>query len=149
MRDEPDPPPKKYGFKARSFEAVNPPAGTPAPGEKIDVRDLFHAATVARTKGATPSPKPPATPPTPADNNIHALLRDNVAHEVPKDLPPPVRLTRRRYDYILCLLGGNAAIAATVFITGLNPATVLFGAAGALMFIIVLTWIMWFVMDDY
>jgi len=149
VRDEPDPPPKKYGFKARSFEAVNPPIGTAPKADKIDVQDLFNAATAPHTRGASSSVPPPPKPPIPSANDIHALLRDNLAHEVPKDLPPPVRLTRRRNDYILCLLGGNATIAAIAFITGLNPATVLFGSAGALMFSIVLTWVMWFVMDDY
>ncbi len=149
MRDEPDPPPKKYGFKARSFEAVNPTAGSAPSGAKIDVHDLFNAATSPCPKGTAATHPPQAKPPIPTANDIQALLRDNVAHEVPKDLPPPVLLTRRRNDYLLCLIGGNVAIAAIAFITGLNPATVFFGVAGALMFSVVLTWVMWFVMDKY
>lgn len=143
-----DPPPKKYTFKARAFESVNPPAGAITGEAKIDVQDLFNAAAAPhRFPEAKVSPPPVA--PVPTANDVKAMLRNNLAHEASKVLPPPVKLTRRRNDYILCLLGGNALIVGLVFLIGFNLATVLFGAAGVLMYSLMLTWIMWFIMEPY
>lgn len=146
--NEADPPPKKYTFKARTFESVNPPAGTTPEDGKIDVKDLFNAAAAPHTFAKSPVP-PPNRAPVPTANDVAAMLRDNVAHDVPKVLPPPVKLTRRRNDYFLCLVGGNALIVGLVFLIGINLATVFFGAAGILMYSITLTWVMWFVMERY
>jgi hypothetical protein len=143
--EPPDPPPRTFTLKARTFESVNPPAGQAPVAGRIDVQDLLKAAQPGVLR---PPQVPPAAPP-PSVNDVTALLRDNVAHEVPRDLPPPVRQTRRRTDYLLCLVSGNALIAGLVALLGLNPGTVLFGLAGAFMFTVVLTWVMWFVMDRY
>jgi len=143
--EPPDPPPRTFKLKARTFESVNPPAGQTSDAGRIDVHDLLKAATPTAPR---PTQVPPGAPPA-AINDITTLLRDNVAHEVPRDMPPPVRQTRRRTDYLVCLIGGNALIAGLVALIGLNPGTVLFGLAGAFMFTVVLTWVMWFVMERY
>ena len=60
------------------------------------------------------------------------------------DLAPlPKRKSRRKRDYFLCLVGGNALLGLGFM---LNP---VFAGAGIVIFNIGLTWIMWFVMDDY
>lgn len=90
MPDEPDPPRKFYGFKRPTFEIANPCSGTapdaaeitavprPDPGivrvhdARIDVRDLNRAA-------ATGQPLLSATPAPIRENDVHTILRDNLA----------------------------------------------------------------------
>ena len=57
--------------------------------------------------------------------------------------------SRRKRDYWLLLIGGNLAIIGLVGLFQLNPVTVVFGFAGVIILTVSLTWIMWFVMDDY
>ena len=86
MPDEPDPPRKLYGFKPTTFEVANPgtvPAptdSTPAPDpgivrvddQRIDVHELNRiAATGLPPLHTTPVPIP--------ENEVHAILRKNLA----------------------------------------------------------------------
>jgi hypothetical protein len=43
----------------------------------------------------------------------------------------------------------NAFFGMTVFVVGRNPMTLAYGLGGMILVSIGLTWIMWFVMDDY
>ncbi len=154
MPDAPDPPRKHYKFKPTEFENVNGvPRDSPLheaqplpdPGiveshkVRIDVRDLARAAAIP-TEKSQPSPAAPA-------NDVHAMLRDNLARAnaagVNRVALTPKRPSRRKRDYFIALAAGNALLAVATMI---QP---IFGAAGLIIYNIGLTWIMWFVMDDY
>ena len=80
-------------------------------------------------------------------NDVHALLQQNLAHANAAGLnelaAKPKRRSKRKRDYFLSLIVGNAVLLGA---TAIQP---IFGAAGLIIFNIGLTWIMWFVMDDY
>ena len=144
MLSDPEPPPKKYTLKDRNAP-LKPP--TP-PADKIDVHDLLGAAAepIAPRLVAPPST---ARPPPPAANDVRALLRDNVAREQPKDLPPPARSTRRLSDFLLLLVLGYGALAGATYLIGAEPLTLFFAGGVAFVYTLALTWVMWFVMDRY
>jgi hypothetical protein len=155
MPDDPDPPRKFYGFKPTQFEQVNP-VRPPAPGEEpptspsptpdavrdtpIDIRELVR-------QGAQSGPVLKGNAPANRANEVHEILRDNLARADAAGLndvkPVAPRKSRRKRDYFLSLLAGNA-----FFIWGLtlNP---VFAGAGLVLFNVGLTWVMWVVMDDY
>jgi hypothetical protein len=154
MPDEPDPPRKHYKFKAAEFENVNgvnrdqslhesqpqpDPGIVPTDKVRIDVRDIVRAAQIP--SAATPAP------PHPGPNEVHTILRDNLARADAAGLndvvPKPPRPSRRKRDYLLSLLIGNAVL---LIATVISP---IFGGAGLIIFNTGVTWIMWFVMDDY
>jgi hypothetical protein len=60
-------------------------------------------------------------------------------------LPPPKRSRRTREFFTLLILGNLSALLAY----WLNPGTVLFCFAGAIIFTSGLTWVMFFVVEDY
>ncbi len=89
MPDEPDPPRKFYGFKPTTFEVANPrPAAAPAPDSaaqpasdpgiptappgRIDVHELNRLAS-------TGLPLLNTSPVPVKENEVHAILRDNLA----------------------------------------------------------------------
>ena len=87
MPDEPDPPRKFYGFKPREFETANTPRPSPPPptsaprpdpgivrvsDARIEVRDLSRLA-------ATGQPLLSAPPAPVRENEVHAILRENLA----------------------------------------------------------------------
>lgn len=161
MADDPDPPRKVYQLKPKEFERVNTilpgapgsPAATPAdPGpqaparEKIDVRELAKLA-----EGGAPLLGNNA--PVNRANDVHAMLRANLKranaaglNDVPERPRGP---SRRKRDYWVSLLGGNLAIVVTLLVCGFNIVSGLFAFGGMVFFSAGLTWIMWFVMDDY
>ena len=157
MADDSDPPRRFYGLKPTEFERVNAPASSPPPpaapagpdagptpagdpGKRIDVRELVRAGS-----GCGPALGHNAT--ANRANEIHAILQDNLTRANAaglNDVVMPVkRASRRKRDYIVSLLVGNAVL---VVCTIINP---VFGGAGLVLFNVGLTWIMWFVMDDY
>ncbi len=148
MSEAPHDPPtdgerRAFRFKPREFTTVNPPVSTPS-DTPTDVREHF---TLASAK------PPPTAHPVSArttDNEIHAVLRDNLAHADAaglNDVKPAVRRRSRRLrDYFLVTTLMNAVIAAVAY---LSPGAQLFCLAGAVMFNVSFTWIIWFVMDDY
>jgi hypothetical protein len=82
----------------------------------------------------------------PEENEIHAVLRDNLARANAaglNEVSPRPRRSRRRRDYFLTLLIGNTVLVGGAF---LMP---VFAIAGMIIFNLGATWIMWFVMDDY
>lgn len=154
MPDAQDPPRKRYTFKPTEFENVNgvrrdspqhEAQPTPDPGVvpnekvRIDVRDLTRAAAIP-TATARPAPRQ-------GDNEVHAMLRENVARANAAGLNdvalPSKRISRRTRDYVIALILGNAFL---VVATVISP---VFGAAGLIIYNLGLTWIMWFVMDAY
>ena len=114
-----DPPPVKHTLTTAKFEAVNAPTATP----------------------------------TPAPTDVYQVLGDNLARENAAGLnavqPVPPRRSRRKRDFWLMLVLGNLTIAATVFFTRGNTIAVLLGLAGVIVLTVALTWVMWFVLDDY
>lgn len=115
-----DPPRKYYGLKAREFEHLNAPGKTP---EKSTEHDIF------------------------------AMLQQNrvVEKQFGKDEIEiaPKKKSRRKRDYWLVLIGGNLMILGLVAVTHFNPISVIFGGAGIIVLTLSLTWVMWFVLDDY
>ncbi len=153
MRDEPDPPRKHYQLKPREFERVNDHPGHAAPDSdpavrpaRIDVHDHLRAANAS-----APAPRPPQA--KAAENDVHGILRDNLDRANAaglNDLAPKLRRrSRRKRDYWLLLLTVSAFLAFIVFGPYANPMTKLYGLAGFVIFTLGLTWVMWFVMDDY
>ena len=114
-----DPPPVKHTLTTAKFETLNEPTVTP----------------------------------TSAPIDVHQVLRDNLTRENAAGMnavkPMPPRPSRRKRDFWLMLVLGNLTIVATVLITRGNTVAVLFGVAGVLCLSVALTWVMWFVMDDY
>ncbi len=154
MPDAPDPPRKHYKFKAAEFESVNdvrrdsplheaqplPDPGIVAADQgRIDVRDLARTAAI-------PTAKSHSTPAAPA-NEVHTMLRDNLARAnaagVNRVALTPQRHSRRKRDYWVAFALGNALLAVA---TVISP---IYGAAGLIIYNLGLTWIMWFVLDDY
>ena len=153
MRDEPDPPRKHYQLKPREFQRVNDHPGHTAPDsdpavrpERIDVRDHLDTANAT-------TPPVRATRAVNAETEVHALLRDNLDRANAaglNDLTPQLRRrSRRKRDYWLLLFTVNAFFAFAAFGPYANPMTQFYGFAGFIMFTLGLTWVMWFVMDDY
>ncbi len=127
MPDEPSAP-RKFTFKPKEFERVNQP------------RPETDAEAAADA--------------TPALNDVTALRHEVRAREVASGLdqikpPDRPRPNQRRKDFWLLLIGGNLAIIGVTVLSGGNLISVLFGAAGVIMFSLGLTWVMWFVMDRY
>jgi hypothetical protein len=154
MPDAPDPPRKHYKFKAAEFENVNgvrrdhalheaqPPADpgiVPTEKIRIDVRDLARAAAIPAANASTL----PAPPP----NEVHAILRENLDRANAAGLNDvdltPKPASRRTRDYWIALAIGNSLLAVALMISPI------FAGAGLIIFNVGLTWIMWFVMDDY
>lgn len=139
---EPERPPRTFQFKPTEFEISNrPPGATPA-DRPIDVRQLNRLA----------GPPPPSAA-APAENEIHTLLRANLArsqaqgeHEL---MLPLRRPSRRKHDFWLLLIGGNLLAAGAVGVLHRNVITVVFGFSAMVFFSLGLIWVMWFVMDDY
>lgn len=159
MPDEPDPPRKFYGLKPREFEAVNarprypgesPPAAGTDPASRpaaIDVNDLIRSANPNGAGGlskASPVVK----------NDVHAILHDNLMRAEALGLneltPKPRRKSRRKRDYWLLMAGACAVFGTIILKSGpREPVTFIFALGGLAVSTVGLTWVMWFVMDDY
>lgn len=154
MPDAPDPPRKFYKFKPVDFENLNGVRSDsslhdsqplPDPGiiasekVRIDVRDLARAAKIPIASSAPAAPN--------RTNAVHAVLQANLAKANAAGLNDvdltPKRPSRRKRDYWLALALGNALLAVAIVI---QP---IYGAAGVILYNLGLTWIMWFVMEDY
>lgn len=158
MSADPEPPRKTYQLKPRDFERVNavpadptaPPASpaTPAngPTDRIDVQDLYRQA-------ATPGPALGHQKPASAPNEVHALLRENLARANAagaNDLAAqPRRRSRRLRDYLIAMFAVNAFLAYWAFGPYANGVTFVYGLAGMVFFSCGFSWVMWAVVDDY
>ena len=138
---EPEPPPRDFHFKPTEFETANRPTDETAADAPPDVRALNRLAG-----------PPVSSAPTHTENEVHAILRANLARAQARgehEVVPTHRISRRRRDYWLLLTGGNALIVGLVLILPKNVMTVVFGFSGMIFVSLALTWIMWVVMDDY
>ncbi len=158
MPEDSDPPRKFYDLKPREFEVVNalprqpgerPPASAVAGArpEAIDVNDLIRSANSA---GAGLAPK--AVPA--AGNDVHAILRDNLARANAAGLnelaPKPRRASRRKRHYWALMLIVNAGLLTLTLASGPKyPFTFVYGIAGLVIFNLGLWWVMWQIMEDY
>jgi hypothetical protein len=183
MQDDPDPPRKFYGLKPKEFERVN--AGTPPPAEKIsadpgivpadtgpiDVNDLIRS-------GAGNGPALGWHKVANRENEIHGILRDNLARAnaagLNEVLPMTRKYRRRRRDYLVLIIGGNLFIAvvyAVEMFIGFQvqslaakmpnefsnlvrfalhtPTSYAMALVGMVFFSGCLTWLMYGIMDDY
>ena len=139
----PEPPRREFRFKPTEFEVANRPAGTTPADAPIDVHQLNRLAG---------SPPPAAGTPAPAENEIHALLRANLAQAEAKgenEVIPRHRISRRKRDYWLVLISGNGLVVASVLIAQKNFIAMILGLSAMVFFSVALTWIMWFLLDDY
>ncbi|MBC7367225.1 MAG: hypothetical protein H7343_10520 [Undibacterium sp.] len=164
MPDDPaDPPRKFYGLKPRAFDAVNYPAHAPLSDASPTGPDpgIARAADTApitvEALNRTAAGEQPAlgvNGPVNRANEVHDMLelnrrlaRQSGAFEL-KPLPP--RRSRRKRDFwILVALANGGCVGFTGLVTRFNPAVMAFGLGAGLFLTLALTWIMWFVMDDY
>lgn len=161
MGDDHEPPRKFYHLKPKEFDRVNPaPSDNPAApptrrdagahlpdtAARIDVRDLARQA-------AGTAPLLGVNAPVNRANEVHAILQQNLDRANAaglNDVPPaPRRRSRRTRDYFLLLIPVDAFFAFAAFGPGANLLSFIFGLAGLAAFTASLTWVMWFVMDDY
>lgn len=148
MRDEPDPPRKFYRLKQPDFDSVNAQcSAAPRDSTPTNVQGHLRAANA-------PLPAlPPALAAAAPTNDVQALLRDEAARMrtagVGAVVPRPRRRSRRTRDFWLLLLAANGFFAFTAFGPYRNPMTLTYGIGGMILSTISLTWVMWFVMDDY
>jgi hypothetical protein len=93
----------------------------------------------------------PSAEPSEQPTDVYAILEQNKRHaqrvELPVDLTP--RRSRRRRDYWLTMLVGNAVIVLTVAALPRNPMVLACGFSGLVLFSLGVTWVMWVVMDNY
>ena len=148
MRDEPDPPRQRFQLKPRDFDVVNAPSShAPLDSAPADVQGHLQAANA----------RPPTRPPGPAANkpvnDVQALLHDDAARlqatGVNDLTPKPRRRSMRTRDYWLLVFSLNAFFGLVAFGPFRNPMTLTYGIAGMMVTTLGLTWVMWFVMDDY
>jgi hypothetical protein len=155
MKDEPDPPRKYYTFKESEYVRVNQPLSSPTDGsidpndQPIDVNDLYRAANAGPVKRPVPPP----------ENEVHAMLRDNLAKADAAGLNALRvilrRKSKRRRDFLIMFFGGNGFLLPLVSLLlsfKLNAGLLIMIVslcAGTIIYNIGLFWIMWVVMDDY
>lgn len=118
---EPENPPRKmYAPKPREFERVNAPPGS--------------------TAGKSTA------------HDIHAMLEQNRALEKKAGLKEveirPVH-SRRKREYWQLLVAGNVVFALIAWFGRNNAFVAVSAGSGVVIFSLGLTWIMWFVMNDY
>ena len=159
--DDPDPPRKYYGFKPKEFERANAPRPAPPEDEQtaaaplsadavrdtpIDLRELVR-------QGAASGPVLKGNAPANRANDVHAILRDNLARAEAAGLnqiaPPVPRPSRRKRDYWVLVIAGNTLFASVALMGRGSPVMFVSGIAGCAVITAGLTWVMWGVMDDY
>lgn len=143
MPEEQDPPRKFYELKEPEFESVNARSDhLPT----IDVREHFKSSSLS----GVPVPKP-----APETNDVHAMLQQNVARATNAGLnelaEKPPRRSRRARDYWFLMISGNALLILLFVgaVASRNAFLMAFSAGGIGLLSAGLTWVMWFVMDDY
>ena len=144
MKDEPEPPRKIYQFKDKEFELVNKSLGVSSADSAdpndvpIDIHDLYRSAN------ASPVVKSDSVP---VENEIHDILRENLARDKAAGLHDiefkPRRKSKRTKDYLMLVIGGNLLLTGGFFIMPV------FAGAGFVLYNVCLIWVMWVVMDDY
>ena len=143
---EPETPRRVIPSKPPGFERVNRPVDENQGSAPIDVKQLYRQA-------GSPAPAPGAVAPSKADNEVHAILRANVARAKTQGLnsviPQRRRPSRRQRDFWLLFIGGNLLVVMVVAELHRNVVTLVFGLSAIVFFSLGLIWVMWVVMDDY
>lgn len=143
---EPDEPPRRnYEFKERDFQRDN----VRAPGEAR----LPTAEELAKMAGGPLSSGRGANGPKAGDpNDVFKVLQHNRAmaekHRLNEVAIRKVSSKRRR-DFWLLLVPSDLLLGTLVWQARSNPVVLVFGLAGLIIVTLGLTWVMWFVMDDY
>ncbi|MSU46533.1 MAG: hypothetical protein EXS42_05285 [Lacunisphaera sp.] len=135
--DEPEPPPKVYGFKERDFKRDNTRTSPPPPTAKEHAMVAGHVdRKVPPSGGANRAADP---------NDVYAVLQQNRTVEQKFGLSE-VQIkeikSRRKREFWLLLVGGNLAIIGGVWLGGINVVSVIFGLAGIIILSLGLTWVM-------
>jgi hypothetical protein len=121
MPDEPDPPRKFYQLGKAEFARANPEAGTP--------------------EAAAPQP------------DAKAILQGNLSRANAAGLnelvPKAKRASRRRRDFWILFLLGNGFFGGSLAYFGMTTIVGVFAVGGIIVFSCALTWVMWFIMEDY
>jgi hypothetical protein len=155
MVDEPDPPRKHYQLKPKEFELLNDPPSAFTPqghkpdpqieGQPIDVREIYQQAQ-------TPGPVLQKSR-VPMANDVHAILAENLARANAAGLntlkPKPKRRSRRTRDYFLMIVPLNAFFGFAAFGPYANPVTFVYGIGGMALSTVAVTWVMFFIVEDY
>jgi hypothetical protein len=155
MADEPDPPRKFYELKPKEFELLNGPVSAFTPQarptesteetRRIDVRELYKQAN-------TPGPILQKSRP-PMVNEVHAILADNLARANAAGLntlaPKPKRRSRRMRDYLLVMIPLNAFFGFAAFGPYANAVSFVYGLGGMAFSTVAVTWVMFFIVEDY
>jgi hypothetical protein len=143
---EPDEPPRKnYDFKDRAFRRDNPVGSDVPPMPTTQELARMAGGPVRSSRGA-------AGPKVDDPNDVFHILQQNRAIEQRHGLDTvEVRRTtsRRRRDYWLLLIPSNLLLGVLAFQGRGNPFVLVCGIAGMVVVTLGITWIMWFVMDDY
>jgi hypothetical protein len=141
---DPENPRREFRFKPPEFEPDNRPAELHGSNAPIDVSQHYRLAS-------RPAPAPGTA--VKAENEVHAILRANVARAEAKGLnqvvPGRRRPSRRKRDYWTMLAGGNLLVGGVMLAAHNSIPMLVLGLSGAVLFSVGLTWMMWFVMDDY
>jgi len=95
--------------------------------------------------------EPASAPPSDAAPDAFEILRINREREIAAGrdnfVPTPApRRSRRVREYWTVLLGGNLAVGIAYWI---NPSNYVFCIASAVILTVGLTWVMFFIMEDY
>ena len=145
MPDAPDSPRKVYRLNPRALErAIHPPVAPAEPDPALPaVPPAADSAPPLPIHHPSHRPSEDPTDPTVAPAEPAPAAPDEML------LPPP-RRSRRRRDYWVLMLASNLVFVFTALHVG-PDAPLLFVAtvAGMLVCSAALTWVMWFVMDDY
>jgi hypothetical protein len=142
---EPEAPRRQFRLKVPEIARTDPPSDAPDAGGPIDVQQHLRRAA---------GPPPRAVPTAAAsENDVHGILRTNVAHAKSVGLhavvPRRRRPSRRKRDYWLVLIGVNLVFVGAAIVGYGNVVTLGFAIGGIIFFSLALTWVMWFVLDDY
>ncbi len=138
MPDVPDPPRKVYQLKPWAGSPVH---RGPDDGSLPAEPETTHAS-------------PPTSRSPEAANDVRSLLQANHARASSDGLnevaPMAPRRCRRQRDYWLMMLGGNLVLGVIALSAGPGmPMPFISALAGMAILSGGLTWVMWFVMDDY
>jgi hypothetical protein len=121
-------------------------SATPNPDASMPAKFTLGTAKFENVNTPTAGGLPPV--------DVHEILRDNLARAQAAGLndltPTPTRRSRRRRDYWFLLITANLFFGLIAVRSG-PGAPIVFVSALAGMAIVssALTWVMWFVMDDY
>ena len=153
---------KFYGLKPRDYDTVNgPPRAVPSDSVPTGPDPGIAAAasgpiTVENLRAAATGSQPllGSNAPVNRRNEVHGLLNLNRqrAQQAERDkiiISPPRPSRRKRDFWMLVVLVNGGCVGYTGLVTRFDLAVMMFGLGAGLFLTVALTWIMWFVMDNY